>query len=110
LLPISLAQGQVRREVNVTCFHCGAEIEPQERVGFHDSCAQCERDLHVCLNCAFHDLAYNNQCREPQAERVVDKDRFNFCEYFSPASNLATRSRLPSSEPRAKLAALFKKK
>ena len=94
----------------MTCFHCGAEIEVKERVGFRDSCPKCERDLHVCFNCSFHDPSYNNQCREPQAERVIDKDRFNFCEYFSQASKVATRNRVPSSDPRVKLEALFKKK
>ncbi len=56
----------------------------KDRVGFRDECPQCDRPLHVCLNCGFYDPAYNNQCRETQAERVVDKDRFNFCEYFRP--------------------------
>jgi hypothetical protein len=94
----------------MTCFQCGAEIEIKERVGFHDSCPKCDRDLRVCLNCTFYDSAYNNQCREPQAERVVDKNRFNFCEYFSPSVNSATRSRQSSSDPQANLEALFKKK
>ena len=27
----------------------------------------------------------NNECRENQAERVLDKERSNFCDYFKPA-------------------------
>src|SRR5215469_10401072 len=68
----------------MNCFHCGRAVEVKERVGFRDTCTACDRPLHACLNCEFYDRSYNNQCREPQAERVVDKDRFNFCEFFAP--------------------------
>jgi hypothetical protein len=93
----------------MNCFHCGRPIMVQERVGFHETCPSCERPAHVCRNCAHHDPAYNNQCRENQAERVVAKDRANFCEYFTPgrgnAKEIAT-----NTNPRSKLDALFKKK
>jgi hypothetical protein len=93
------------------CFHCGRpiEVKERERVGFRDSCPTCDRPSHVCRNCDFYDPAYNNQCRENQAERVVAKDRANFCEYFTPgrenAKEIATKT-----NPRTKLDALFKKK
>jgi hypothetical protein len=95
------------------CWHCGRAIEVIERVGFRDECAGCGRPLHVCRNCGFYDPAYNNACREPMAERVVDKDRFNFCEYFAPGTGqgaaVATASHSKSAA-QAKLDALFKKK
>jgi hypothetical protein len=93
------------------CFHCGRAVEVKERVGFRDTCDGCDRPLHVCLNCEFYDPSYNNQCREPQAERVVDKDRFNFCEYFAPARTprAGTKS-AAASAGRANLEALFRKK
>lgn len=47
-----------------------------------ETCPSCGWDLHVCLNCRFFDLGVYNQCREPQAERVLDKERSNFCDYF----------------------------
>jgi hypothetical protein len=93
------------------CWHCGRTIEVVERVGFRDECEGCGRALHVCRNCNFYDPAYNNACRENQAERVVDKERFNFCEYFAPGSGQATGAAAPSkSAAQAKLEALFKKK
>jgi hypothetical protein len=36
----------------------------------------------VCLNCTFYDESRANQCFEPQAERVKEKDRSNYCDYF----------------------------
>ncbi len=93
------------------CFHCGnaIAIKLQERIGFRDRCPKCDRPLHACLNCTFHDPAYNNQCRETQADRVVDKDRANFCDYFTPRSG-GSKQVAAGSDARAKLDALFQKK
>jgi hypothetical protein len=96
----------------MNCWHCGRTIEVirgKDRVGFRDDCPACDRSLHVCLDCGFYDPAYNNSCREPMAERVVDKERFNFCEYFTPADN---RKPVQSAKSGAqnKLEDLFKKK
>jgi hypothetical protein len=94
----------------MNCFHCGRQIETSQRIEFREVCPGCDRALHVCLNCDFHDPAFNNQCREPQAERVVDKDRANFCEYFSPRRGNQARRLSPPNDTRGKLEALFKKK
>jgi len=64
------------------CHRCKKELEVGNRVGRKETCPFCGTDLRVCLNCRFYDVSAYNQCREPQAERVVDKDRSNFCEYF----------------------------
>jgi hypothetical protein len=90
----------------MNCWKCDYEVEVKERVGFRDRCPRCDSPLHCCFNCKFYDPAYNNQCRETAAERVVDKDRFNFCDYFSPGIN---RGAQPVADNRAKLDALFKK-
>ncbi|MGH8012012.1 MAG: hypothetical protein ACREQ4_05895 [Candidatus Binataceae bacterium] len=87
------------------CWHCGRQIEVKEQVGFRDYC-QCELALHVCRNCRFYDPGYHNQCREPQAERVVEKERANFCEYFSPST---VKPQPQVNAARAKFDALFKK-
>jgi hypothetical protein len=44
------------------------------------------------------------------AERVVDKERANFCEYFNPAKPSAKPQAAAGTSPRAKLEELFKKK
>ena len=43
------------------------------------------------------------------AERVVDKERFNFCEYFKP-SDAAAKAPLKKAGTHDKLEDLFKKK
>jgi hypothetical protein len=79
-------------------------------VGRRDTCLACGSDLHCCRNCLFHDPAYHNQCREPQAERQVDKERGNFCEYFDPREEGVGRSGEGEGEAdaRARLNALFR--
>ena len=64
------------------CFHCGKTLTLDRKVTRRETCPFCGWDLHVCLNCRFFDLGVYNQCREPQAERVLDKERSNFCDYF----------------------------
>lgn len=93
------------------CFRCGAPVElaSGERVAFRDACARCGADLHACRNCAHHDPGAYNECREPQAERVADRERANRCEWFAPAAD-----RRPAADPRASaraaLDALFRKR
>ena len=75
-------------------------------------CPKCDADLHCCRNCTFYDLNAYNNCRESQAERVVDKEKANFCDYFrigdgankGLASNNQGKSNIKSS-----LEDLFKK-
>jgi hypothetical protein len=91
------------------CQHCGADIGAVEHVGRRDTCLRCGADLHSCRNCRFYAPGHHNDCLETQAQRQVDKNDGNFCEYFSfrVGSPKATQ---PSdgSGARAKLDALFK--
>lgn len=72
-------------------------------------CPGCRSDLHCCRNCAFYDKTVHNQCRETQAEWVVNKDRANFCDYFVFADRAAAAPVDSSEEARKKLDDLFKK-
>lgn len=95
----------------MNCFSCGAETQlgSGDRVGFRATCAACNADLHVCRNCAHHDPVAYNECREPGAERVGDRERANRCEWFRPHEGSgAGASQQP--DPRDALDALFKKR
>jgi len=95
----------------VRCHGCGAERElaPSERIGFREACEACGRDLHVCLNCRFHDPTAYNECRETNAERVADRDRANRCDYFAPGEGGGRAADDPQAAARSQLDALFKK-
>jgi hypothetical protein len=88
----------------MTCWKCGATIEakPGERVSSGEECARCGADLHSCRNCRFYDTSKDNQCAEPQAEWVRDKEAANYCDYFEPSSRVNPRSATSSTSENAK--------
>lgn len=92
----------------VKCFQCGKASEAGEFVARRDTCEYCDADLHVCCNCAFYDKNAYNECREPQAERVLEKEKSNFCDYFTPGQG-ALQQDTAKEDAKAKLEALFKK-
>jgi hypothetical protein len=66
----------------------------------------CIRDIKVCLNCVFYEELHFHACRESQAEWVREKDKANFCEYFSPATREANP--VEPEDLLSKLESLFK--
>lgn len=97
---------------SLSCFKCGAVLPLDARIGRKDTCAECDADLHCCLNCGLYNRSAHNECDEPQAEWVRDKDRANFCDYFEPrrgARKGAARSGT-AEEARARFEGLFRKK
>ena len=88
----------------VTCSACSASVELEGPVGRSARCARCGSDLRCCLNCRFHDLASYNDCAEPSAERILEKDRANYCDYFSPrgaTDERAVTAQEPAQDPSA---------
>jgi hypothetical protein len=92
-----------------TCFRCRAGLVLDVPVTRSATCAACGAWVRVCRNCAFYAPGAHNDCREPSAERVVEKERANFCELFQ----LATRGGAPAGGAaggaREALDALFRK-
>ena len=93
------------------CFSCNAAVElaAGERIGFRDACEKCNSDLHVCLNCVHHDSSAYNQCREPNAEWVSERERANRCDYFAYGDRSRDSAGDEQSRARATLDDLFKK-
>jgi hypothetical protein len=90
------------------CQKCKKEIAEDFFVGRQVQCPSCGADLHCCVNCSFYDIGSYNDCREPQAERVLDKSRSNFCDFF----NFKQTTKTPvaaDSDTKDNLEALFKK-
>jgi hypothetical protein len=95
-----------------SCHRCGAPL-PAGRPSRRDACASCRSDVRVCRNCAFHEPGAANDCREPSAERVADKERANFCDYFAlvvaPAGRAPGATSGGAREAHEALHALFRK-
>ena len=91
------------------CHFCGAPVTLGEPIPRDSECEQCHSDLRCCRNCRHYDPRMNNECRETQADPVVEKDRRNFCEYFyfSRETFLANKTGGKAAEARAKLDSMF---
>ena len=91
------------------CYKCKNEVKVDKIVGRKDICPFCQSDLRCCLNCRHYDPGSYNQCREPQADRILDKDRSNFCDYFNFGDSASEdKSNQSSDSSRKKLDDLFK--
>ena len=90
------------------CWKCGAEqkelLLPLARLA---ECGDCRAQLHVCRMCRYFDPVAPQQCREPVADAVADKQRANFCGYFQirPRAFVAPADR--DGDSRRQLEALF---
>ena len=94
-------------------YHChkcskALSVSSNGQVGRSETCQYCNADMHCCLNCRHFDGSAYNQCREPQAERVLDKDRSNFCDYFHFADGLRAQADGGKTAALKKLDGLFK--
>ena len=90
------------------CAFCNTKINVTDKVGRSDICPHCGNDLRCCKQCHFYEPRAYNECKEVGAERVVDKERANFCEYFMPGGKFQARVNRKQNA-RDALEALFKK-
>jgi len=90
------------------CFKCGSVLST-DSVGRRDSCDSCRSDVRVCKNCTFYDIKAYNECHEPQAERVLEKERSNYCDYFKPRFGAPGSSGTQAGDVMKQLDDLFKK-
>ena len=76
--------------MTINCYKCHQEILDLEKNGYiskNEECPHCKTSLKCCKMCVFYDKNSYNECREPVAERIVDKEKANFCDYFQLGSD-----------------------
>jgi hypothetical protein len=74
------------------CPYCGTEVSTP--IHHSSECPKCAKSLHTCRCCSFYSPDSHYGCRESIDEPVWDKDKQNFCDYFS----LTDKSLGPSKE------------
>lgn len=91
-----------------TCWKCGGPLpellSPLPRL---EDCPHCRAQLHVCRMCVFFAADAPQQCREPVADPVSDKQRANFCGYFQLNPQAGTNAPERDAASRRELDALF---
>jgi hypothetical protein len=71
--------------VGAACYHCNGELQLLKigsNISRKEDCPSCGRDLHVCKMCVYYDTRSYNECKEPVAQRIVDKEKSNFCDNY----------------------------
>jgi len=94
------------------CHACGNEqifdVKVGVKVGRRDACPHCGADLHVCKNCRLYDPNVHNQCHEPEAAFIRERDSSNFCTHFDFKDADGWKQDTGVASAKAKLEALFK--
>ena len=74
----------MEEDKSIHCYKCRSklEFETGDKILRHEECPQCKVSLRCCKMCHFYDTQVYNECREPLAERTLDKEGSNFCSYF----------------------------
>lgn len=91
------------------CWKCGEKLldEPLPLARLAE-CPGCRSQLHVCKMCEFFDTGVADACKEPVADRVMDKERANFCGYLRvSARKWVAQDRSMTDKARKDLDALF---
>jgi len=65
------------------CWYCGSPVAEKEPFSRSLCCAGCGKDLRSCKNCKFYRSGARGDCSETSAEPVSEKERANFCDWFS---------------------------
>ncbi len=65
------------------CHFCATQIASPREVYRSTTCTSCGRDLKICLNCKFYSPGAHWDCAESVDEPVNEKDRANFCTFFT---------------------------
>jgi hypothetical protein len=99
----------VRRIEGLVCWRCGAPLDelpqPLSREAY---CPQCEAQIHVCRMCRHYEPRWRQGCREERAEEVRERDRANFCDWFTPRPDAhSTAGSDKAATAKARLDSLF---
>jgi len=74
------------------CWYCGSPVTDAEPIGRSLRCQDCGKDLRSCKNCRFFLPGSRGDCRESGAQAQPDKERANFCDWFSLDNKFRTQS------------------
>ncbi|MGI4991397.1 hypothetical protein ACRXCV_02135 [Halobacteriovorax sp. GFR7] len=68
----------------ITCHAChkALDLQPGQKISLKEECPYCYASVHCCKMCKFYDITAYNECRESSADRIVEKEKANFCDYF----------------------------
>jgi hypothetical protein len=66
------------------CYKCNEKLDlaANESIGRAEECPKCFSSIRSCRMCHFYDTTAYNECREPTADRILEKEKSNFCDHY----------------------------
>lgn len=94
-------------KIILMCWKCGKDTS-QIEVFRSTVCPFCGAFLHVCKACEFYEPGLHYDCRESEIQdRVNDKEKSNFCEYFRVSKKTSSEKEKKSKNSLDAFNALF---
>jgi hypothetical protein len=91
------------------CALCGKEVTVDKYFSRKSVCPKCGGDLRICLNCRCYSETAHNKCLEPKADFQRNREKANFCDYFSFGEGRPAASDAAKADAMKKLNDLFRK-
>ena len=66
------------------CYKCNEPLllEAGKDINRFENCTKCNASIRCCSMCDFYNKSSYNECREPTSDRITDKEKANFCDFF----------------------------
>jgi len=74
----------VEVSAKIQCHSCSKDLNlsAAQKILRSEECPYCYASVHCCKMCKFYDPTAYNECKESSADRIVEKEKSNFCDYF----------------------------
>jgi hypothetical protein len=96
------------------CYHCGNSLAYLLDSGYRGAlvprnaeCEKCKRDIRCCKNCTFYSPGSHWDCSETLEDPVYDKEKGNFCPYFTMKDTGSSPGKKSSSDAKNAFLNLF---
>lgn len=95
--------------MELKCYKCQAQLDIDTRhsISRSEECPKCFANIRCCRMCTHYDSTAYNECREPTADRILEKEKANFCDHYQIGSGDLYKSKKDDLKSIAD--ALFKK-
>lgn len=70
--------------MEIKCYNCavGLNIDIRHSIARSEECHKCYSNIRCCRMCVHYDTTAYNECREPTADRILEKEKSNFCDHY----------------------------
>ncbi len=65
------------------CYNCAKPLNFLLPISRTEVCPNCGRDVRCCKNCIHYSVGSHYDCKEHVDELISEKERANFCDWFS---------------------------